>query len=306
MEKADRSDIKFHKRNITADFVAFNILGYVVLVVFAFLCVVPFYLIIVASFTDEQTLLANGYSFFIQKFSVEAYKLALKSSSGIARAYLNTIVLTAVGTSLTVFITTMTGYVISRRDFEWRNKFAFFFFFTTLFSGGLVPAYIINVRYLNFKNNWLALLLPMLFSVWNMILAKNFMRNIPDSITESAKVDGANDFLIYIRLILPLSLPLMATLLLFTGISYWNDWMHCLLYINERPMFTLQFYLQQLLGSIETLRQAAEFSVVEIPTLPEESLKMAMTVVVTGPILLLYPFLQRYFVKGLTIGAVKG
>jgi len=200
----------------------------------------------------------------------------------------------------------MTGYCLSRKDFPWRNQYSFFFFFTTLFNGGLVPTYIMCVRYLNFKNNWLALFLPAMFSVWNTMLAKNNMRSIPDAISESAKVDGANDFYIFLRLIIPLSKPLLATLSLFIGLGYWNDWMQCLLYINEQDMFTLQFYLQRLLSSIEMLRQAAKFSRVDIPVLPEESLKMAMTVIVTGPIIFLYPFVQRYFVKGLTIGAVKG
>ena len=293
-------------RIFSADVAVFNIISCVLLGVFAILCVLPFYLIIVASFSSEQFLLTKGHSLTIQGFTLEAYRLALMNSRGILNAYINTILLTLIGTSCAVFIATMTGYVLSRKDFPWRNRFSFFFFFTTLFSGGLVPTYIMCVRYLNFKNNWLALILPMLFSVWNMILSKNYMKSIPDAITESAKADGANDFRIYIQLILPLSMPLVATLLLFTGLAFWNDWMHCLLYINNRSMFTLQFFLQPLLGSIEMLREAAQFSRIEIPVLPEESLKMAMTVIVTGPIILLYPFLQRYFVKGLTVGAVKG
>ena len=207
---------------------------------------------------------------------------------------------------MAVFLSTMTGYVLSRKDFPWRNKFAFFFFFTTLFSGGLVPTYMLCMRYLHFKNNYMALILPMVFSVWNMIIAKSFMAGIPASITESAKIDGANDFTIYIKLIIPLSKPLIATLCLFAALAYWNDWYNCMLYITDEDKFMLQYYLQRMLGSAEAMRLVAEKSGIPITTVPLESMKMAMTVIATGPIVLLYPFVQRYFVKGMTIGAVKG
>ena len=147
-------------------------------------------------------------------------------------------------TAFAVFIATMTGYVLSRKDFPWRNKFSFFFFFTTLFSGGLVPWYMLCVRYLHFKNSYIGILLPLMFSVWNMIIAKSFMNGIPSAITESAKIDGANDFVIFMKLILPLSKPLIATLSLFSALAYWNDWYNCMLYITNEDMFTLQYYLQ--------------------------------------------------------------
>lgn len=162
------------------------------------------------------------------------------------------------------------------------------------------------LRYLNFKNNYHALVLPLLFSVWNMIIAKSFMAGIPASISESAKIDGANDFTIYIRLIVPLSKPLIATLSLFSALSYWNEWYNCMLYVTNDNMFTLQYYLQRMLGSAEAMKIVAEKSGIPITTIPLESMKMAMTVIATGPIVLLYPFVQRYFVKGMTIGAVKG
>ena len=149
------------------------------------------------------------------------------------------------------------------------------------------------VRYLHFKNSYIGILLPLMFSVWNMIIAKSFMNGIPSAITESAKIDGANDFVIFMKLILPLSKPLIATLSLFSALAYWNDWYNCMLYITNEDMFTLQYYLQRMLG-------------IALPSVPLENMKMAMTVIATGPIVLLYPFVQRYFVKGLTIGAVKG
>ncbi|MCD7806560.1 MAG: carbohydrate ABC transporter permease, partial [Lachnospiraceae bacterium] len=221
-------------------------------------------------------------------------------------AYATTAGVTVTGTVIAVFLATMTGYVLSRKDFPWRNQFAFFFFFTTLFSGGLVPSYLMCMRYLGFKNSYRALILPMAFSVWNMIIAKSFMAGIPASITESAKMDGANDFLIYVKLILPLSKPLVATLSLFSALAYWNDWYNCMLYITDEDKLMLQYYLQRMLGSAEAMRKVAENSGIAITTVPLESMKMAMTVIATGPIILLYPFVQRYFVKGMTIGAVKG
>ena len=308
------SDMKETSKAITSkkvrvgwDTISINIVSYLFIGVFALVCVLPFYLIIVASFTPEASLIKNGYPLLpTGEFSIESYKLCLKNPVQILTAYGVTIGVTAVGTFFAVFIATMTGYVLSRQDFPWRNKFAFFFFFTTLFNGGLVPSYMINMRYLGFKNNILALILPMLFSVWNMIIAKSFMLGIPASISESAMIDGANDFTIYAKLIVPLSKPLIATLGLFSALSYWNEWYNCMLYITDDKMFTLQYYLQRMLGSAEAMKIVAEKSGLPLTTVPLESMKMGMTVIATGPIILLYPFVQRYFVKGMTIGAVKG
>lgn len=281
-------------------------IGYVVIGIFAIFCVLPFYLIIVASFTEEESLIRNGYPLFFRNLSVESYKLCLKNPVSILTAYANTIGVTVIGTFLAVMMATMTGYVLSRKDFPWRNKFSFFFFFTTLFSGGIVPWYIMCVRYLNFKNNYLGLIMPLMFSVWNMIIAKTFMNSIPAAITESAKIDGANDITIFVKLILPLTKPLLATLSLFSALNYWNDWYNCMLFMTEENKFNLQYYLQRTLGSAEALKMVAEKSGIALQSVPLESMKMAMTLIATGPIVLLYPFVQRYFVKGLTIGAVKG
>ena len=295
-----------HHRRRGVDVVVVNVVGYALIGLFALACVIPFYLIIIASFTSDSTRIWEGYPLFLRELSLESYHLCLKNPTAILRSYATTIGVTLVGTLMAVLIATMTGYVLSRQDFVWRNKFSFFFFFTTLFSGGLVPWYMMCVRYLNFKNNYLGILLPLMFSVWNMIIAKSFMAGIPSAISESAKIDGANDFVIFVRLILPLSKPLLATLSLFSALAYWNDWYNCMLYVTDENMFTLQYYLQRMLGSAEAMRIVAEKSGLPLTSVPLESMKMAMTVIATGPIVLLYPFVQRYFVKGLTIGAVKG
>lgn len=295
-------------RRLSKDEISINILGIILIGLFALVCVLPFYLIIIASFTSETSLIRNGYPLLpsLANFSLDSYKLSLKNPVAILKSYGVTIGVTAAGTFFAVLLATMTGYVLSRKDFPWRNKFSFFYFFTTLFNGGLVPWYLLCVRYLNFKNNILGLLLPLMFSVWNMIIAKSFMLGLPMEITESAKIDGANDLVIFAKLILPLSKPLIATLSLFSALAYWNDWYNCMLYITTEDMFTLQYYLQRILGSAEAMRIVAEKSGIALPSIPIESMKMSMTVIATGPIVLLYPFVQRYFVKGLTIGAVKG
>ena len=294
------------RRIWTRDNIAINALGVLLIGLFAIACLAPFYLIVIASFTPESSLIRDGYPLVLKSFDVQSYALCLKNPTSILIAYANTIGVTAVGTFMSILLCTMTGYVLSRKDFPYRNQFSFFFFFTTLFHGGLVPWYIICTRYLHLKNSYLGLILPLMFSVWNMIIAKSFISGIPDAIVESAKIDGANDLTIYLRLILPLSKPLIATLGLFSALAYWNDWYNCMLYVTNENMFTLQYYLQRMLGSAQAMKLVAEKSGIALPSVPLEGMKMAMTIIATGPIVLLYPFVQRYFVKGLTIGAVKG
>ena len=306
-ELSYRTEIK-KKKKISSDQLSVNIVGALVVGIFALICVIPFYLIIVASFTSENSLIRDGYPILprLSELSLQSYALCLKNPTAILKAYGMTISVTVTGTFLAVLLATMTGYVLSRKDFPWRNQFSFFFFFTTLFNGGLVPWYLMCTRYLNFKNSVIGLILPLMFSVWNMIIAKSFMTGIPAEISESAKIDGANDITIFAKLILPLSKPLIATLSLFSALAYWNDWYNCMLFVTNEDMFTLQYYLQRILGSAEAMRIVAEKSGIALPSIPLEGMKMAMTIIATGPIVLLYPFVQRYFVKGLTIGAVKG
>lgn len=290
------------------DKIIFNIVSYVLVSLFALACFIPFYLIVVGSFTKESTIVKTGYSFFLsaKNFSLEAYKMALKNPTTILRAYGITILVTVVGTFLALFVCSMTGYVLARKDFPWANKFSFFFFFTTLFNGGLVPWYLLCTRVFQFNNHIYSLILPGIFSVWNMIIAKSFMKGIPYEMTEAAKVDGAKDFYIYYKVILPMAKPLMATLGLFTALAYWNDWYNCMLFMSTGKNWNLQYTLQNILNSTEALKRIAAMTGMQVGQMPSEGLKLAMTVIATGPIILLYPFLQKYFVSGLTVGAVKG
>ena len=290
------------------DKIIFAVISYTLIALFALACVIPFYLIIVGSFTSEHSILTEGYSFLVtaDRFSLAGYDTALKNPMEILRAYGVTIFVTVLGTVLSIFLMTMTGYVLSRKDFPWKNGFSFFFFFTTLFNGGLVPWYLLCTQTFQFNNKLYALIIPGLFSVWNMIIAKSFMKGIPYEMVEAAKVAGAGDFCIYYKIMIPMAKPLIATLGLFTALAYWNDWYNCMLFINDNRFWNLQYTLQNILNSSEALKRIAALTGQQVQQLPSESMKMAMTVIATGPIILLYPFLQKYFVKGLTIGAVKG
>lgn len=299
-----------HKKVRTPDEIAFSVVGYVLLFTFGMMCVLPVVLIISSSFSSESSIIRYGFRLIPKEFSLEAYRLVFSNPGRIARAYLNTAIVTVCGTALSLFLSTITGYVLSRKAFTWRNGFSFFFFFTTLFSGGLIPWYIVCTKYLHFKNTYYGLILPMAFSVWNMIIAKNYMANaIPYDVAESAKIDGAGEFRIYWQVYLPVSKPLIATLGLFSALAYWNDWYNSMLFSSKEEMQSLQYFLQTMLGTIQAMKQLVQEGQMGIASsinIPSMSMRMAMTVVTTGPIIFLYPFVQRYFVKGLTVGAVKG
>ena len=282
------------------------IIGYAFVSIVAITCLLPFVMLISGSFTSEQYIVTRGYGPLPHNFTLEAYKSIFARPEEILRAYGVTIFVTVIGTGLSLFFSTMTAYVLQRRDFEWRDKFAFFLYFTTLFSGGLTPTYILMMS-LGLKNNLLAVILPSLFSVFNILIIRNFMAGIPYEISESAKVDGAGDFLIYRKVIMPMSLPVLATMGLFIGLAYWNEWYNALLYISDDKLYTLQYYLYNMLNRAEAMANLLQASNVNTDTaVPMESAKLAMVIVATGPILLLYPLLQKYFVKGIIIGAVKG
>ena len=286
------------------------IIGYILVGLVGLLCLLPFVLVISASFSTENEILKHGFSLLPRKLSLDAYRTVFDKPDVILRAYLNTIMVTIIGTITGLFITSMASYVLQRKDFEWRNKFSFYFYFTTLFSGGLVPWYIMMVRGLRLKDSYLALIIPMLFSVFNMLVMKSYMSSgIPDTITEAAIIDGCNDFAIYSKIILPLSKPTLATIGLFIGLAYWNDWYNSMLFINTESKYTLQYFLYEKVNNIEAYKKIIAQGGTNIGTfieLPTQTLKMALTIVVTGPIILAYPIVQKYFVQGITIGAVKG
>lgn len=291
---------------VKKDRVAFNIFGYIYVTLLALACLIPFIMILTGSLTSQESILRDGYRLIPKEFSLNAYAIIFESPHMLLKAYLVTMLVTTIGTVIGLFLTAMTSYVLVCKDFKYRNGFAFYFYFTTIFGGGLVPWYIMMVKYLGMKNNYVALIFPLLMNVMYILIMKSFMKSIPDAVSESARIDGAGDFRIFVQLIIPLSKPALATIGLFIALNYWNDWYDAMLFIDKQDMYPLQYFLYQILSKVDFINQAAARSGVPVPLMPSEPLKLGMTVVATGPIVFLYPFVQKYFVKGITIGAVKG
>lgn len=282
-------------------------IGYLFIGLFALCCLLPFLLVLGTSFTSESAIKLSGFNFWPKEFSLFAYKIVFENPGLIIGSYIVTIVITMVGTAIGLLLVAMTGYALQRPDFMYRNKISFFIYFTTLFSGGLVPFYLLITQYLHLKDNYLAVLLPGLLTPFLIIMMKSFVRSIPHAITESAKIDGAGDFTIFLRLILPMTTPALATIGLFIALGYWNEWYNSMLFLSPDMKYrTLQLFLYNVITSADYVRNSAAASNVQLRDMPLESMKMATAVVATGPVILFYPFVQRYFIKGITVGAVKG
>jgi len=221
-------------------------------------------------------------------------------------SYFLTFCITFGGTGVGLIITSMAAYALQRPDFDWRNKISFYFYFTMLFYGGMVSYYILMTRYLGLKNNYLAVVLPMMVSAWRIIMMKNFMKSIPHSLTESAHIDGAGDFKIFLMIILPMSGPSLATIGLFMALGYWNEWWNALMFLDNTRYIPLQLYLYNMITRADFIRNSAAMANIPPQDTPGESLKMATALLSTGPIIIMYPFVQRFFIKGITIGSVKG
>jgi putative aldouronate transport system permease protein len=284
-----------------------RVMSYLVIGAFCVLCLIPFIALVSASFSAENSILLHGYSLWPREYSTFGYKLIFMNPKMIVGSYIVTMLLTVIGTAVGLFLVAMTGYALQRPDFPYRNKISFFIYFTTLFQGGLVPFYILMVQYLHLKDNYLAILLPSLMTPWVVILMKSFTKSVPHSITESAKMDGANDFRIFLNLILPMIKPALATVGFFTALTYWNEWYNALLFLSPNMIYRpLQLYLYNMITRAEFIRNSAASANIPYQDIPVESMKMATAVVACGPIIILFPFLQRYFIKGITVGAVKG
>lgn len=281
------------------------ILFYILAAAFALLCLYPFYQVLISSLADETTLVREGYRLIPSKFSFDAYR-TLFASNEILFAYGVTIFSTAAGTALSLLVTAMAAYALSGKKLKYRNVVNFFFYFTMLFSGGLIPYYILMRNYLHLTNTLLVYIIPGMFNVWNMFLLRNFFNDVPDSLREAATLDGANEVTIAFRIILPLSLPALATVGLFSALSFWNEWMASMLYIDDPKMYTLQYLIVRMVNSISAASNLGQAGLPPgITTVPANTLRLATAIVTIGPIVLLYPFLQRYFVAGLRVGGVK-
>lgn len=294
---------------MTRDYRGWQLAAHIVLGLFSLACILPFVLLFMASITDDAAIIANGYSFFPTAFSFGAYEYLWQNSDLIVRAYGITILVTVIGTTASLLMTSMLAYPLSRMDLPGGKVIAFIVFFTLLFNGGLVPTYMIYTKMFDIQDTIWAQMIPwLLMNGFNVLLMRAFFMNtVPTPVIESASIDGASEFKIYYRIVLPLSLPIMATIGLFQALAFWNDWNNGLVFINDPNLLNLQNVLNRIMSNIEFLSMNSGMGATSgLAQLPKETFRMAIAVIGIVPILLAYPFFQKYFVKGLTIGAVKG
>lgn len=296
------------KKELNALSPAPNLLLNIVLLLFSLACILPFVFTIIISFTDESVLL-NGYSFWPSKWSLAGYEYVFKSGGMIFNAFWVSIQLVVIGTILGLAITSMYAYILFRKDYKFRKFFNWLSFITMIFSAGLVPTYVVFVQMFHLKNSLWALIFPLLCTPFNIIILKTFYTtSIPEALIESASIDGCSEFRTFAQIILPISLPGLATIALFYTLGYWNDWYNALLYIDEASMVPLQYLLMKIQNNINYLTtNLGDVGTAEaLRNMPSESARMVLAVIIIVPIACAYPFFQKYFVSGLTVGSVKG
>lgn len=305
MKKSEGGTIKYMRvKPVT------NALFSLIFILLALICFLPALLVLIVSFSAESSVVSKGYSFWPDAWSVESYVYLGRQASYIGRAFLNSIGVTVVGTCIGLVLCSTMGYALSRPNYRLRGFFTWYIFIPMLFSGGLVASYMINAQVLNLKNTYWALILPICCSSFYIIIMRTFFQtSVPDAIIESAKIDGARQLRIFAQIVLPISLPAVATIGLFFTFAYWNDWLMAKYYMNSnmQDLFPLQYVLISLENSIDFLSRNSQFMAPgETNNIPSETVRMAMVMVAVVPIACSYPFFQKYFISGLTIGAVKG
>ncbi|QTH42611.1 carbohydrate ABC transporter permease [Cohnella sp. LGH] len=278
---------------------------------FAIASLFPFLLVFMVSITDESSIVQNGYSILPSKINFAAYSFLFNDFAQIARSYGVTIAVTLIGTTVSLLITALFAYPLSRRGLPMRRTLSFILFFTMLFSGGMVPWYMTYVMTFGLKNTLLAMIIPgLMLSAFNVLLMRSFFANtIPESIVESGTIDGAGEFTIFLKLIVPLSAPIMATIGLFNLLAYWNDWYNCMLFIDKPELMNIQYLMTKTLNNVQFLIMKADTSSQVgdlISKMPTETVRMALAIIGVAPLLLAYPFFQRFYISGITSGAVKG
>lgn len=300
----------FVKKHPANDVVRFRKFSTVLLTLITIVTLLPIVLIVIASFSDEKALISTGYTFFPSKLSLASYYYMVKQREMILHAYGITILVTIVGTLASVVITTMLAYPMSRRDFRYRNILAFFVFFTMLFNGGIVASYIMWSRFFEIKNTIWALIVPnYLVTAFNVFLVRNyFTHGVPFELIEAAQIDGASEFTIFYKIMMPLAIPVAATISLFTALIYWNDWVNGLYYLTDPRLFGIQNLLIRIMNNIQFLKISTNLAMLGTQNidLPGTSVRMAMAVIGILPMLIIFPFVQKYFIKGVILGAVKG
>ena len=274
----------------------------------AIVCLIPFVMLVSASFSSELTLKVEGYSLFPKKVSFAAYEMVFRQYEMILRAYLTTICTTTLGTIGSLFLQSSLGYALSRKDYKLNYLVSKYLYFTMMFGGGLIPTYMLVANYLHMKDTFWVLVVPILMSGSNVYMLRNFFSQLPYSVIESAKLDGANEITIYFRLALPMTKTGLATVAVFLILSFWNESFQSMLYMSTDKITTLQYLLTRIMQNVSFIQQKGDMSggMISVADMPAKTLSMAMVVITTGPMLCIFPFLQKYFVRGLTNGAVKG
>lgn len=293
---------------VSKDLKRWKVVAHIVMIFMSAMALLPFLLLIIASFTEESVALRDGYSYFPAALSLDAYAYIMQNASTFLRAYGMTILVTLIGTTVSIIITALTAYVLSKRDLPFVKIMNIFTIFTMLFNGGLVATYISYVTTFHIKDTIFALLVPnLLMNAFMIMLVRNyFEHNIPAEIYESARIDGASEIRIFINLVLPLSVPILATVGLMSGIAYWNDWQNSLYYVDDRALYTIQAVLNSINESISALATLSGAAGASAADLPSTTIRMAIAVVGILPILIIYPIFQKYFAAGLMAGSVKG
>lgn len=282
-----------------------RLFAFIILLIASLSCVVPLMMIVSASFSNENELLKYGYSPFPRGFTLEAYKIVFINGKQLLRSYLITIFVTIVGTFGATFVASITAYPLSRTDFKWRNKFNFYFYFTMLFSGGMIPSYILISQYLHLRDNILVLIIPSMFNVWNMFVLRNSFSQINPSVIESAKIDGASEYRIFASIAFPMTQVGIATIAFLSSMSYWNDWLHSFMYMSGNNI-SLQYFLQRTMQNVEQVIRLSQQGMADAGAIPGETARMAMCVLAVGPMLFAFMYFQKYFSGGISVGAVKG
>lgn len=288
--------------------VSVKVVCHIVLAVLSVTCLGAILLILGASFQSQQEIWDRGYSLIPLKPSLEGYIAVFKNPYQLLRSYWNTFLTTVLGTLIGVMLSASCGYVMSRKNYKFHKILSFYVFFTMMFNGGIVPSYIMITNWFGLKNTYLALILPMVVNSWYILLMKGYFSGIPVEITEAAKIDGASELYTFVKIVIPMSSSVMATIALFYVLGYWNDWYLSLLYTTDSDMYKLQYLLMNIIKSAEFLssEMGQQLNMDNMVAIPTMNMRMAMCVLAAGPVLLVFPFFQKYFVKGIAVGSVKG
>ena len=276
------------------------------LTILSVLIALPFLILVSISLSEEERILSEGYGLLPRGLDFSAYEFVFKNPASILQAYAVTAEFSVITMVLSVLLMALLAYPLSRSEFKGKKGISLYIYFTMLFSGGLVPTYMVITQFLHLGDTIWVYILPSLISPWYVFMMRTFFQGIPNEISESARIDGAGHYTIFFRMILPLSKPVLATVALFMFLAKWNDWYTAMLYINKESLVSLQYMLQRIMDNIKLLQEMPSGMTVNIAEIPSETIRMAMAVVVAGPALLVFPFFQKYFVKGLTVGSVKG